>query len=198
MMSSTHSLLAMALLSKRGDRKRNWVVFAGSVLPDAAIYFWAPYQQWVNGVSGEEMWRELYFADPMQSLIAYFNSIPIYAALAALGYVMRAKTWGKLILFFALAALVHIATDLPVHNHDAYRHFWPFSDWRFISPFSYYEQDHHAGWVSLLESALALISIAVLWRRFPKLWIKFVLGVFALVYFALPIIMRLSILTIDS
>lgn len=198
MNSPTHTLLALALLSKREEQKRNWAVIIGSLIPDAAIYIWAPYQSLVNGVSGEQMWRELYFAAPMQNLIAYFNSIPIYAALALLGYVMRAKIWGKLILFFALAALVHMATDLPVHNHDAYRHFWPFSDWRFISPFSYYERDHHAGWVGLLESALALTSIVVLWRRFPRLWVKIGLAVFALIYFALPIFMRLSLLTIES
>lgn len=198
MNSPTHTLLALAFLSKRGEKKRNWAVIIGSILPDAVIYFWAPYQSLVKGVSGEEMWRELYFAAPMQNLIAYFNSIPIYGALAIIGYVMRAKMWGKLLLFFALAALVHMATDMPVHNHDAYRHFWPVSDWRFFSPFSYYERDHHAGWVSLIESALAFISIVILWRRFPKLWVKIVLGVFACLYFALPILMRLSFLTVES
>jgi len=196
--SPTHTLLALALLSKCNDKKRNWAVFAGSIIPDATIYLWAPYQRLVNGVSGEEMWRELYFAAPMQNLIAYFNSIPIYGALAVLGYVMRAKTWGKLVLFFALAALIHMATDMPVHNHDAYRHFWPFSDWRFISPYSYYEREHHAGWVSLIEAAIALISIVVLWRRFPKLWIKILLGLLAVFYLALPIILRLAAVTIES
>ena len=198
MNSPTHTLLALALLSKRGKTKRNWAVILGSLIPDAAIWLWAPYQSFIKGVSGEEMWRELYFAPPMQNLIAYFNSIPIYAGLAVLGYIMRAKVWGKLLLVFALAALTHMATDLPVHNHDAYRHFWPFSDWRFISPFSYYEREHHAGWVSLLESVIALTSIIVLWRRFPKLWVKIVLGVLALLYFALPIVMRLSFITIES
>lgn len=170
----------------------------GSIIPDAAIYLWAPYQRFVNNVSGEEMWRELYFAPPMQNLIAYFNSIPIYCALAALGYVMRAKTWGKLTLVFALAALIHMATDLPVHNHDAYRHFWPLSDWRFISPFSYYEREHHAGWVSLIEAGLALLSITLLWRRFPKLWAKLILGLLALFYIALPVLLHLANLSIDS
>ena len=198
MNSPTHTLLALALLSKRGDKKRNWAVLFGSLIPDAAIYLWAPYQSLVNGVSGEQMWRELYFAAPMQNLIAYFNSIPIYGALAVLGYVMRAKVWGKLLLFFALAALIHMATDLPVHNHDAYRHFWPFSDWRFISPFSYYEREHHAGWVSLIEAAIALSSIVVLWRRFPKLWVKVVLSILTMFYIALPILLRLARLTIDS
>ena len=198
MNSPTHTLLALALLSKGGDKKRNWAVFLGSIIPDAAIYLWAPYQRLVKGVSGETMWRELYFAEPMQNLIAYFNSIPIYGALAVLGYVMRAKTWGKLVLFFALAALIHMATDLPVHNHDAYRHFWPFSDWRFISPFSYYERDYHAGVVSLIEAALALLSIVILWRRFPKRWVKVVLGLFAVLYIALPLLLRLASLTIES
>ena len=198
MNSPTHTLLALALLSKRGDKKPNWAVFLGSIIPDAAIYLWAPYQRFVKGVSGETMWRELYFAEPMQNLIAYFNSIPIYGALAVLGYVMRAKTGGKFMLFFALAALIHMATDLPVHNHDAYRHFWPFSDWRYISPLSYYEIEHHAGWVSLVEAAIALISIFVLWRRFPKRWVKIILGFFAILYLALPILFALSGISIES
>lgn len=198
MNSPTHTLLALALLSKRGDKKRNWAIFLGSIIPDAAIYLWAPYQRFVNGVSSETMWRELYFAQPMQNLIAYFNSIPIYGALAVLGYIMRAKTWGKLVLFFALAALIHMATDMPVHNHDAYRHFWPFSDWRFISPFSYYEHEHHAGIVSLIEAALALGSTVILWRRLPKFWIKIVLGLLASLYIALPFLLRLASLTIES
>ena len=220
MNSPTHTLLALALLSRRSNfehdadvfshetpsnrnyknkfAKQNLAVFAGSIIPDAAIYLWAPYQRFVNGVSGETLWRELYFAEPMQNLIAYFNSIPIYAALGVIGYAARAKTWGKLMLFFALAALIHMATDLPVHNHDAYRHFWPFSDWRFISPFSYYERDHHAGWVSLIEAMIALISIIVLWRRFPKLWVKVVLGLLALFYIAMPVLLRLASLSIES
>ena len=191
MNTPTHTLLALALLSKKGSKKRNWAVFAGSLIPDAAIYIWAPYQHFVNGVSGQTMWRELYFQEPMQNLIAYFNSIPIYGALAAIGYVIRDKTWGKFLLFFGLAALVHMATDLPVHNHDAYRHFWPLSDWRFISPFSYYEYDHHASIVGLIEAAIALISIMVLWRRFPKFWVKIVLGLMFSFYVIFPIVMHL-------
>jgi len=196
--SPTHTLLALALLSKQGDKKHNWVVIFGSIIPDAVIWLWAPYQSLINGVSGETMWRELYFAEPMQNLIAYFNSIPIYGLLAVTGYVGRTKTWGKLTLFFALAALIHMATDLPVHNHDAYRHFWPLSDWRFISPFSYYETEHHAVWVSLIEASIALISIIFLWRRFAKLWVKILLGIFALFYIALPLLLQLSGLSIES
>jgi hypothetical protein len=183
--TSTHALLALAALSKRGERKRNLSVFTGSLLPDLAIFLWAPYQSIVHGVSGDEMWNELYFAPPMQNLIAWFNSIPIYAGLLLIGLVARSKTWGKLLVVFALAALIHIATDMPVHADDAYRHFWPISDWRFYSPFSYWDVEHHAAWVGKLDIFIALACIAVLWRRFPSRWVKIVLSVTAIPYILL-------------
>jgi len=180
--SPTHSLLALAVLSKKGEPKRNWAVFFGSILPDLAIYLWAPYQYFVNGVSGSEMWGELYFAPPMQNLIAYFNSIPIYAALALIGILARTKLSGKLLLVFALAALIHMATDLPVHADDAYRHFWPLSDWRFHSPLSYWHKDHHAGWVGLIDTALAIGAIIILWRRFSIKWARVILIALSVFY----------------
>lgn len=198
MNSPTHSLIALALLSKKGHTKRNWAVFLGSLIPDLAIYLWAPYQSVVNGVSGEDMWRELYFQAPMQNLIAYFNSIPIYLALAIMGWVMRAKIWGQALLFFALAALIHLATDFPVHSEDAYRHFWPLTDWRFYSPLSYWDTDHHSRWVSLVEAIIGLICIVVLWKRFPKLWIKITLGLLTVFYLLFPLAMVIAQIDIPS
>ena len=185
MITSTHALLSLAVLSKRGERKRNLSVLFGSLLPDMAIFLWAPYQAIVNGVSGEEMWDKLYFEPPMQNLIAWFNSIPIYGALALIGFLARSKLWGKLLLVFALAALIHIAGDMPVHADDAYRHFWPISDWRFYSPLSFWDVDHHAGWVGKIDMAIALVSIAVLWVRHPTRWVKIALSITALLYAAL-------------
>ena len=164
------------------NTKRNWAAAAGSILPDLAIYLWAPYQIVIKKVDQRTLWNELYFEAPMQNLIAYFNSIPIYAVLAAAGYIWRKTFAGTLLMIFALAALIHMATDLPVHNHDAYRHFWPLSDWRFISPLSYYEPAHHSKWVSFIEALIALGSVYVLWQRFPKIWVKVVLGLMALFY----------------
>ncbi len=177
MISPTHTLLALAALSKPGETKRNTAVFAGSIIPDLAIYLWAPYQSIVNGVSSKEMWGELYFEPPMQNLIAWFNSIPIYALFAVIGYIALGKTWGKLLLFFALAALIHMATDLPVHADDAYRHFWPLSDWRFYSPLSYWDNNYHAFWVSKIDTAIALMSVVVLWLRYPSRWVKITLSI---------------------
>lgn len=182
MITSTHALLALAALSKRGETKRNLSVLAGALLPDLAIFLWAPYQSIFNGVSGDEMWNELYFAAPMQNLIAWFNSIPIYAGLLLLGILARSKRWGKLLIVFSLAALIHIATDMPVHADDAYRHFWPISDWRFYSPLSYWDVDHHAAWVGKVDIAIAFGCIAILWQRFPAKWVKITLSLTAFIY----------------
>lgn len=185
MNTPTHTLLALAVLSKQGDRKRNIAVFIGSLIPDLAIYLWAPYQYLVNGVSGKDMWGELYFQPQMQNLIAWFNSVPIYALLALIGFKARSNFWGKMIFVFALAALIHIATDLPVHAEDAYRHFWPITDWRFYSPLSYWDSNHHSHWVSLFEAFLALGCVFILWKRFPRIAVRVILFLSSLFYVAM-------------
>lgn len=198
MNSPTHALLALALLSKRGEPRRNRAVLVGALIPDLVIYLWAPYQIFIKGEPSARIWDVLYFQPPMQTAVALFNSIPIYAALTVLGWVKRGTLWGRALLFFALAALIHMATDLPVHGHDAYRHFWPFSDFRFYSPISYWERDHHAGWVSAVEVLIAFGSIAVLWRRFPKRWVRVGLVLLGLFYVAVQVGMRLASIHIPS
>lgn len=177
MNTPTHALIALAVFSKRGERPRNLWVLAGALVPDFVIFLWAPWQRWGLGKDWGAIWTEHYFEEPMQTLIAMFNSVPIYATLLALAWWQRSTRWGPWVMVFALAALLHIGLDAPVHGHDAYRHFWPFSDWRFYSPFSYWEADLHARWISLIEAALVLVSAIILSRRFPKLWVKVTLSV---------------------
>ncbi|MEM7728263.1 MAG: hypothetical protein AAF311_03220 [Pseudomonadota bacterium] len=172
MNTPTHALVALAALSKREDRARNLWVLAGGLIPDLAIFLWAPWQRWGLGRDWSAIWRDHYFEPPMQTLIALFNSVPIYAALALVGWTARATRWGGLLLVFSLAALLHIALDLPVHAHDAYRHFWPLSDWRFHSPISYWESHLGARWVSVAELAICAVCAWVLWPRFTAGWVR--------------------------
>jgi membrane-bound metal-dependent hydrolase YbcI (DUF457 family) len=176
----THIITALALLSKRDAPGRNWAVLAGAVMPDLAIYIWAPWQRWIAGQDWPVIWDILYFEPPMQTATALTNSLPLYLLLALIGYIYRARLWGQLWFVFALAAVIHIALDLPVHSSDAYRHFWPISDWRFMSPVSYWEVDKGAPWVSLIDFALVMISGLLLWRRFPKWWVKIAVTLTAL------------------
>jgi len=180
--STTHTLFALAVLSKNAKAARNRSAFLGSVLPDAFIYVAALVWMLFAVDPMSRFWNEVYFDQPMQSIASAFNSIPIYTALALTGYVFRKTKTGLIILFFALAALLHIAMDFPVHAHDAYAHFWPISNWKFHSPFSYYETHLHADWVGLIEAIIALGSAWVIARRFRKRWISGIMMALALLY----------------
>lgn len=176
MNTPTHALVALAAFARKGDSPRNLWVLTGALIPDIAIFIWAPWQRWGLGRDWQAIWDQHYFEAPMQTLIALFNSVPIYAAILAVAWWQRGTQWGVWMLFFALAALLHIALDAPVHGHDAYRHFWPLTDWRFHSPISYWEGDLHARWVSVIEATFVVASAFILWRRFPKIWVKITLG----------------------
>ncbi len=188
MNSPTHSLVALALLTRTGEKRRNWAVFIGSLIPDAFIYLCWLWLTFIRNEPQRKIWDEIYFNPPMQLTASVFNSIPIYSLLLAIGFWQRQRIWGKLSMFFAAAALLHIAFDFPVHAHDAHAHFWPFSNWKFHSPFSYWEMHLHAKWVGLFEALIGLASIAVLWNRFRRPVVKLLLVILAMSYAVLTIV----------
>lgn len=55
-----------------------------------------------------------------------------------------------------------------MHQDDASAHFWPLSDWRFVSPLSYRDSAHHARWLAPLEGLVAFVCGVVLWCRRTK------------------------------
>ena len=187
-MTQTHSLLALAALGRRDATRRNLTVLAGSLLPDAFIYVAWPWLTFVQGESQERIWRDIYFDTPMQAWGALFNSAPLYAALAAAGWVTRRNPLGTLLLVFSLAALIHIATDLPVHAEDAHRHFWPLTDWRFHSPISYWNPAYGARWVGTLEALLGIVLCALLVRRFRARWTHIALWLLLASYAAMLVL----------
>ena len=160
-------LAAAAVLSKPDNRLRNTAVLFGALLPDLSIFVlfgWARLQ----GIPQWEIWRELYWQEPWQTMSAISNSFPIWFAVLAVAVALRSK----IVMVLAGAVLIHLALDFPVHADDAHKHFWPLTDWRFHSPLSYWDTDHHSQYVMLGELGLCLISIAVLWRRFSGLVVR--------------------------
>ncbi|MEL6688293.1 MAG: hypothetical protein AAFP97_11830 [Pseudomonadota bacterium] len=194
MNTPTHALVALAALSKKDQPKRNWIILIGALIPDLVIFIWAPWQRWIVGRDWGAIWDTHYFEPPMQTAIALFNSVPIFAALLFIGWWQRTSRWGVLLILFSLAALLHIALDLPVHAHDAYRHFWPLSEWRFYSPISYWETDLHARWVSLIEALIVLMSVVVLWVRFPKRWVRSILAILLILTAAATLAQQLAVI----
>lgn len=182
MQTQTHIFLALALFAKAGKPLRNRAVLAGAMATDLFIYLGFLWFVTIKGQSAQIFFRDTYFDPLMQFWSALSNSLPLYAALAIAAYAARARKWGEAVWVFALAGLTQAALDLPVHAEDAHRHFWPLSDFRFISPVSYWDPNHFGRIIGPLDAALGLLCIFIVWQKFPKLWVRIVLGVFAALY----------------
>lgn len=154
----------------------------GAILADASIFVLFAWARFVAGIGERELWSKIYWQEPWQSLSAISNSVPLFASLAVVGLILRLP----LLVLFALSVLAHLALDFPFHAHDAHRHFWPFSNWRFHSPLSYWDHSHFGAYVGMAEVALALALIVILWHRFQALWVRLALGVALATYLAVP------------
>jgi len=174
MNTPTHLIAASAVLARPGAQIRNRAIIAGALIPDLSIYLMSAWAI-LAGRMNEELWQVTYWQEPWQTLGAVTNSVPLAFAIFALGIWRR---WPALQVF-AGAMLIHAALDFPVHAEDAHRHFWPFSDWRFHSPVSYWDPQHHGLWGGLLDCGVLFAGIALLWARFTAVWVRGVLGALA-------------------
>jgi len=157
---NTPAHLAASLLLWR--KEAGWgaasAIACGAILPDAPMFGFYLYQK-IIGSSEREIWSTHYFAENWQAFFDAFNSIPIFIVLMAVFYfASRYRTgfrWGMLL---AASALLHVACDLPLHNDDAHRHFWPLTDWRYRSPVSYWDPKFYGIQFMLREILFAVLA----------------------------------------
>lgn len=160
-----HSILNLAILQRGELAGCTWPIVIGSWLPDAAIfvfYGWAK----ASGLPEAVIWREAYYRPFWQDIFAIGNSMPL--ALVAAGVAIWLRRPGWVALFASM--LLHHLEDFPLHHDDAHQHFWPVSDYRFVSPVSYWDPDHHGAYGALTELILTAIATAFLWRRVRSRW----------------------------
>jgi hypothetical protein len=185
----SHAILNLCLLTNEQKARFNLPIAIGAVLPDLPIfmfYFWAKY---IARMSSSQMWSEGYFQPFWQNLTALFHSIP----LAVVGGLICHYWRWTIAEFIFISMILHSLGDLPVHNDDAHRHFFPFSNYRFISPVSYWDIKHHGAIASLIER---LLVFAATFRIYPLvdspigktlLIITNMIYLLSLLYFYLPI-----------
>jgi hypothetical protein len=162
MNTPAHVLLAVAMAGKPDARGRNTALVAGALFPDITMFFMVGWERWINGLSLDAIFRDAYFSAFWQEVFAVNNSAPVFALMLVVGLALRVDwLWA-----FGLAALTHALLDLPLHNDDGHPHFWPFTDWIYSSPVSYWDPDHYgvqAGWV---EAGISVVLAVILLRRF--------------------------------
>ena len=109
------------------------------------------------------IWSTGYYDPFWQAVFDLFNSIPLLGVAALLSF-WRGRRW--LLALFA-SMILHCFADLLLHHHDSHRHFFPFWDWRFESPVSYWDPRYYGHIFAPLELLLVLAGSLVLiatWR----------------------------------
>lgn len=170
MNTPAHLIFGTAIFGKRVPVGTYWAALAGAFAPDFSLYAMVAVSIWGMGIPAETVFREYYYSDAWQAVFAVDNSFILWGALFTFAL------WRKLpiLIAFSGAALLHLALDFPLHTHDARMHFWPLSDWVFVSPISYWDNSAHAGIVGPLALFGSAILAFVLWQRFEDVKVRVV------------------------
>ncbi len=164
MNTPAHVIFAAAAFARPYDRRRTFAAIAGALAPDLSLYLMAATALYILRLPPGYVFDTLYFSDAWQQVFAIDNSFLVWGAAFGLAWALGARN----AMVFTASALLHLAFDFPLHHDDGRPHFWPFSDWVFESPLSYWDNAAHAGIVAPIEMGLSLLFCLILMRRFPS------------------------------
>ncbi|MGR3490617.1 MAG: cobalamin biosynthesis protein CobQ [Shimia sp.] len=164
MNTPAHLIVGAAAFGRPEANRVTLAALAGGFAPDASLYLMAIGAR-VLGWSWEVIFRDLYFSDAWQQVFAVDNSFILWGLGLGLALWLR-SAWA---VAFTGAALLHLAFDFPLHAEDARMHFWPLTEWKFISPYSYWDGNAGARFIEWGEAALVAALTAFLVIRF-KTW----------------------------
>ncbi len=178
MNTPAHAVVSLLVLGRRSRPELSGPIVLGAVLPDAPMFVFYVWEKLAAGTPERGIWSSAYFEPSWQAFFDVFNSLP----LIALGLVAaRAARAPRLVACLASMG-VHALLDLPLHREDGHRHFFPLSDWRFMSPVSYWDPDHHGMLFGAFEVGVVVVGCAVLARRHDSRTARTLLGGVVAVY----------------
>ncbi len=183
MNTPAHLIFGMTVFGKAGRPAVTGAALAGAMIPDLSLYLMAGWHLQVLGTPPGVVFGELYFSDAWQSIFRIDNSVILWGIALVLGVMGRSPV----MIALCGAALLHLGLDFLMHHDDGRAHFWPITNWIFMSPVSYWDGDHYGNIVGPLEVVASLMCCAVLWRRFTAMWLRMLITALGLMEFA-PVI----------
>lgn len=188
MLTPTHALLSAALWARPERRAVSAAAVLGAIVPDMPIVAMLVLGR-LAGLGDGEIWRVTYFEPGWQTVFAASHSLPLSAALAAVGLLARLP-W---LTVFAASAGLHALCDLPLHHDDGHAHLWPLSNWVYASPVSYWDPAHYGEIAAAAETVGGLILCAILWRRFRARAVRAAIALAGAGYALVPLFFLLTI-----
>ncbi len=145
----------------------------GALAPDIWLYLcvllYIPISKFILWNSTEytfrHMFDELYFEHPIWIFAYNILHAPLTLVLFLWAVYLLQNYLGKhykILQWFILGCMLHSALDIPLHHNDGPRIFYPFSDYRFMSPVSYWDTNYYANYIIPLELWWCLLIIIYL------------------------------------
>ena len=178
MNTPAHAVFNLLFLGRRTRPHLVLPITIGSILPDAPIFLFYFWEKHLMGRPERWIWSTGYHDPSWQVLFDLFNSIPLLGMAALLSF-WRGRS--RLLAMFG-SMILHCLADLPLHHHDAHRHFFPFSEWRFESPVSYWDPRHYGHIFAPLELLLVLAGSLVLITTWKVRSVRLIGGTILLLY----------------
>ena len=187
MNTPAHLIFGAAAFGQPNHRLTLTAALLGGFAPDLSLYVMAGVSIFAMGIEPERVFNVLYYSDAWQQVFAIDNSFVLW------GIAMALAIWKKsrVAIAFTGAALLHLLLDFPLHNHDARMHFWPITDWKFISPVSYWQGSRGGDIVGAIEISACAVLLVVLFRRFKAIGARITFALLALAEAATTQIWRL-------
>ena len=158
MNTPAHVIFSLSLLGKNNAANSTYAIAVGALMPDVIMIVFYAYEK-LRGVPEQIIWNSHYFLPQWQNLFDIFNSVP----LLLLALIVSRHRQNKFLTLLFASMLIHCFFDFPVHHDDSHRHFFPLSDFRFQSPVSYWDPQHHGQIVGAIEMILVLAGSIYLW-----------------------------------
>ncbi len=174
---------ALAKITEKSDphnsnRRRTLAFVTGAFLPDIPVYIFFLVCGVLLGYGHERLWDDMYFNSGWSVAFTLSHSLLLWPALFLFAHLRSIN----ILRWISISALFHVLVDLCVHTADAYRHFWPLTDWRFISPISYWDRAAYGQYVGLFDAVVVLSLLLWLTTRYCHSRLRF--GLYGLIVLA--------------
>ena len=168
MNTPAHLIFGLAAFGKPDAAKVTAAALVGALIPDLSLYLLSGWHLFILSTPPETVFGQLYYSEGWQRIFRVDNSILLWALALILAVMARSPVT----IALCAAALLHLFLDFPLHNDDARAHFWPLTNWKFISPVSYWDGDHYGNIVGPIEMVMVVAAAVYLWRRFTGMLMR--------------------------